>query len=285
MLLKSVAFISVLAVLAQSVPASVKVLPFVDSSLPVKFRQVIAEAAPKVPANLASYAFGVDLSVPVSTSQLQCIKQAGYAAVFVRAYNPAGQGSFDQNACNTIQNAYYAGLGTEIYMTPQPSSSKQGYQQLDEVYQGLNNVGITVRSIWIQVTSPTNWPANANSNVNFINSIVSRARQYGMTVGIYTSYYDWNQITNGWSSIGNDVLLWYWNVLGGGVNGETPASFADFRPFGCWTAASVKQFAQVEQVCQVTVNRDVYVAGSMLKAADAVEEDGKIYTGGYITGK
>lgn len=103
-----------------------------------------------------------------------------------------------------------------------------------------------------------------------------------MTVGIYTSYYDWNQITNGWSTIGNDVLLWYWNVLGGGVNGETPANFADFRPFGCWTAPSVKQFAQVEQVCQITVNRDVYAAGSMLKAADAVQEDGKVYAGGFI---
>ncbi|KAF1766181.1 hypothetical protein GCK72_006137 [Caenorhabditis remanei] len=282
MLLKSVALISVLAVLAQSVPASVKVLPFVDSSLPIKFREIIAEAAPSVPSNLASYAFGVDLSVPVSLSQLQCIKQAGYSAVFVRAYNPAGQGSFDSNSCNTIQQAYYAGLGTEIYMTPQPSSGKQGYQQLDEVYQGLTNKGITIRSIWIQVTSPTNWPSNPTNNVNFINSIVSRARQYGMTVGIYTSYYDWNQITNGWSSIGNDVLLWYWNVLGGGVNGETPATFADFRAFGCWTTPSVKQFAQVEQVCQLTVNRDVYAAGTMLKAADNVEEDGKIYAGGFI---
>uniref|UniRef100_A0A8R1HKB6 Lysozyme n=1 Tax=Caenorhabditis japonica TaxID=281687 RepID=A0A8R1HKB6_CAEJA len=283
MLLKSLALASVLAVLCHAQPTNVKILPFVDSSLPIKFREIIAEAAPKVPSNLASYAFAIDLSVPVSTSQLQCIKQAGYSVAFVRAYNPAGQGSFDANACTTIQNAYYAGLGTEVYMTPQPASAKQGYQQLDEIYQGFTARGITIRAIWIQVTSPTNWPSNANTNVNFINSILSRARQYGMTVGIYTSYYDWNQITNGWSSVGSDVLLWYWNVLGGGVNGETPATFTDFRPFGCWSVPSVKQFAQVEQVCQITVNRDVYAAGSMLKASDAVE-DGKIYAGGFVTG-
>lgn len=84
MLLKSVALLSVLAVLCHSASVSVKVLPFVDSSLPVKFREVIAEAAPRVPPNLASYAFAVDLSVPVSLSQLQCLKQAGYSAVFVR---------------------------------------------------------------------------------------------------------------------------------------------------------------------------------------------------------
>ena len=84
MLLKSVVLVSALAVLAHTVPASIKKLPFVDSSLPVKFRQVIAEVAPRVPSNLASYAFGVDLSVPASLAQLQCIRQSGYAAVFVR---------------------------------------------------------------------------------------------------------------------------------------------------------------------------------------------------------
>lgn len=234
-----------------------------------------------MPSNLASYAYALDIYVQTTLSQLQCIKQAGYCAVFVRAYNPAGQGSFDTSSCVTIQNAYKAGLGIEIYMTPQPVSNKQGYQQLDEIIQGLTARAITVRAIWIQVTSPTNWPNNANSNINFINSIVSRARQSGLTVGIYTSYYDWNQITTGWSNIGNDVLLWYWNVYSGGVTGETPANFNDFRKFGCWTAPSVKQFAQDETVCGITVNRDVYLAGNVLKA---VEEDGKIYAGGFVQG-
>ncbi|CAB3404608.1 unnamed protein product [Caenorhabditis bovis] len=75
---------------------------------------------------------------------------------------------------------------------------------------------------------------------------------------MYTNLYEWSQITGGWNGLGNDVLLWYWNVYGPGVTGETPANFNDFRPFGNWRAATVKQFAQTETVCQMTVNRDIY---------------------------
>ncbi|VDM84860.1 unnamed protein product [Strongylus vulgaris] len=53
-------------------------------------------------------------------------------------------------------------------------------------------------------------------------------------------------------------MLWYWNVNGGGPRGETPANFDDFRPFGKFLKPTMKQFGQVEQVCGVIVNRDVY---------------------------
>ncbi|CAI5442770.1 unnamed protein product [Caenorhabditis angaria] len=273
-----------LAIGASAQPTQFKVLPVVDSTIAIKFQNIIARPAPVVPSNLASYAYALDFSVPATLSALQCVKKAGYQAIFVRAYNPSGQGSFDTNSCNTIQNAYSAGLGIEVYLTPQPSSTKQGYQQLDEVYQGLTAKGITIRSIWIQVTSPANWKNGATANVNFINSIIARARQYGLTVGVYTSYYDWNQITNGWTNVGSDVLLWYWNVLGGGVAGESPANFQDFRAFGCWTAPTVKQFAQVETVCGLTVNRDVYATSSM-SMSDAIAESNDVASQGIFVGQ
>jgi len=236
---------------------------FVPPPPKMTFTEVKAEPAPAVPpSELATYQYAVDFSQLATVSQMSCLKQNGYSTAFVRAYNPAGQGSFDVNSCTNINNAYSAGLGVEIYMTPQPMSSKAGYQQVDEVYNGLNSRGITVRAVWIQVTSPVNWPTNSNTNINFINSMVSRARQYSLSVGIYTSQYDWNQITGGWTGVGNDVMLWYWNVYGGGASGETPANFNDFRAFGCWNAPTVKQFAQVESVCSITVNRDVYLSGS-----------------------
>ncbi|CAJ0608300.1 unnamed protein product [Cylicocyclus nassatus] len=53
-------------------------------------------------------------------------------------------------------------------------------------------------------------------------------------------------------------MLWYWNVNGGGPSGETPANFDDFRPFAKFTKPTMKQFGQMEQICGVTVNRDIY---------------------------
>ncbi|CAD6192056.1 unnamed protein product [Caenorhabditis auriculariae] len=268
-MLKLAALLSVACAAVLAMPSD-HVLPFVAKSFPIKFAEVIAEPAPAVTSNSATYQYAVDFAVPASTSQLSCLKQAGYSAIFIRAYSPAGQGTFDTNSCQTIMNAAAVGLGVEAYITPQPSSSKQGYQQLDETYQGLTSRGITVRSIWIQVTSPANWPGTATSHVNFLNSMITRAQQYGLAVGIYTSYYDWNQITNGWTNVGSQVMVWYWSVFGGGVSGESPANFSDFRPFGNWKTATAKQFAQVETVCQLTVNRDVYAVG-MPRLADAVE--------------
>ncbi|KAK6028428.1 hypothetical protein OSTOST_05525 [Ostertagia ostertagi] len=50
-----------------------------------------------------------------------------------QGYTPAGSGSIDPYACANIQNANSAGLGTEVYMTPQPNSAKSGAQQFDEM--------------------------------------------------------------------------------------------------------------------------------------------------------
>ncbi|PIO57588.1 hypothetical protein TELCIR_20994, partial [Teladorsagia circumcincta] len=116
-----------------------------------------------------------------------------------------GQGQIDTYACANIQNAVAAGLGTEVYMTPQPNSAKTGGQQLDEMYTNLRNSNINVQSIWIQVTSPSNWYVTSTLNINFINSILTRANQYGLSIGIYTSINEWNLIT-GAANINNAML-------------------------------------------------------------------------------
>lgn len=58
-----------------------------------------------------------------------------------------------------------------------------------------------------------------------------------------------------------DAPLWYYKVYWDGVTGETVPSFDDFMAFGPFKKANVavKQFARKEQVCGLTVNRDVYL--------------------------
>ncbi|KAJ1350527.1 hypothetical protein KIN20_006332 [Parelaphostrongylus tenuis] len=120
-------------------------------------------------------------------------------------------------------------------MRPQPNSEKSGAQQLDEAYKYLTSSGIRV------------------------------VTQYGLSVGIYTNYYDWSQITNG-TVVGN-TMLWYWNVYGSGEAGESQPNFKDFDPFSGWSAPTVKQFGQVESVCGVTVNSRRL---RLLKRSDAI---------------
>ncbi|EPB73216.1 hypothetical protein ANCCEY_07677 [Ancylostoma ceylanicum] len=202
------------------------------------------------------YAYALDLAVPVSLSGFTCMKKSGYSTVFVRGYDPSGNGKFDTNAVNNIRYANQAGLGSEVYMTPQLHSNKNGAAQFRELYEGLRNGKIQVRTVWLQVTSPINWGPNTQANIYFLNDIVSMAKYYGVKIGFYTNVYDWQQITKNANVDG--AMLWYWNVHGAGPRGETPADFNDFRPFAKFTKPIVKQFAQVEGVCGVAVNRNVY---------------------------
>ncbi|VDM58998.1 unnamed protein product [Angiostrongylus costaricensis] len=168
-----------------------------------------------------------------------------------------------------LHTLFSAGLGTEVYMTPQPNSAKTAQEQVDEMYNYLTTSGIKLLTVWIQVTSPINWFTSITANVNFIDSIVTRAQHYGLNVGIYTNYYDWNQITSG--LILDDTMLWYWNVYGPGVTGESPSDFSDFHSFAGWYTPIVKQFGQVESVCAVTVNRDVYATSSLMAPVGTAE--------------
>ncbi|PIO57168.1 hypothetical protein TELCIR_21428, partial [Teladorsagia circumcincta] len=169
------------------------------------------------------------------------------------AYNGDFQGQVDPYATTNIQNAAAAGLGTEVFMTPSPtSSSKSGLQQFDEMYNMLTGANIFLKSVWVQVVSPSDWTSSSTTNINFLNSILSRAMQYGLSVGVYTSKKEWNEITSHASTL--NVKLWYWKTDGSGEADESPASFKDFKEFGSWTTPTVKQYGQFETICGVLVN-------------------------------
>ncbi|ETN77194.1 hypothetical protein NECAME_03294 [Necator americanus] len=154
----------------------------------------------------SEYALAVDVRVSVPSSAFSCMKKYGYKTVFVRGYDPTGDGKFDSNAVDNIHNANKAGLGTEVFMTPQPRSDKKGSQQLVELYEGLKNGDIKVKTIWVQVTSPVNWFPDTKINIDFLNDILSAAAHYEVKIGLYTNGYDWSQITN--NAAADKIMLW-----------------------------------------------------------------------------
>ncbi|GMS92005.1 hypothetical protein PENTCL1PPCAC_14180, partial [Pristionchus entomophagus] len=217
-------------------------------------------------ASAQKYAYGVDINQLGSASNFQCLRQNNYATVFIRGYKPDGKGAVDTNAVSNINMAFNAGLGIEVFMTPNPTSGKKADAQVNELVDALVKGGVTIRTIWIQVTSPINWDKKQATNVNFINLAIQRIRARGIRPGVYTNNYDWQQITNQAGNLGSDVMLWYWNVNSSGVSGETVPNFTDFRAFGNWNSANVKQFGQNEPICGFTANRDVYPLASVARS-------------------
>ncbi|EYC00602.1 hypothetical protein Y032_0114g433 [Ancylostoma ceylanicum] len=227
-----------------------------------------------------SFVYAVDVADPVTVAQFQCIRNSSYNVAFIKGYSSAGEGQVDWYVPITIQNADAAGLKTEVYMSPQPRSTKTGAQQFDEMYGRLRNNNINIKTIWIQVGSPGRWYNNTTHNLNFINDILTRASQYNLNTGIYTCDFDWNDITGG--GVASNTMLWYWNSYGPGPANESPANFNDFRPFGGWTSSpAAKQFGKFEYVCDVPVNRDIYSVFIPTKTveADTQEKSKQIIVG------
>uniref|UniRef100_A0A0N5BT82 Putative lysozyme n=1 Tax=Strongyloides papillosus TaxID=174720 RepID=A0A0N5BT82_STREA len=207
----------------------------------------------------AQYAYATDVMGSFSVSQFSCIKSSGYSAVFTQIYSASNGGLVDTTGCQNVINAYQAGLGTEVYINPAPQSTKQSYTQFDEAYNQLKSANINVRTIWLKVTNPVLWYENPSYNINFIQGMITRARNYGITLGIYTNWYDWYQITASTTTFQQyNLPLWYWDTYGFGPSAEGTADFSDFRSFGSWTSASAKEYALNESCCSAIISKVVY---------------------------
>uniref|UniRef100_A0A0N5BT78 Glycoside hydrolase n=1 Tax=Strongyloides papillosus TaxID=174720 RepID=A0A0N5BT78_STREA len=207
----------------------------------------------------AQYAYATDVMGSFSVSQFRCIKSNGYSAIFTQIYSAANGGLVDATGSQNVLNAYQAGLGTEVYINPAPKSTKQSYVQFDESYKQLRNANINVRTIWLKVTDPVLWYQNPSYNINFIQGMITRARNYGITLGIFTNWYDWYQITASTTTFQQyNLPLWYWDVYGFGPSAEGSRDFSDFRSFGSWTSASAKEYALTEWLCSAAISKVVY---------------------------
>jgi len=184
-----------------------------------------------------------------------CYKSNNVQTSFVRVYN---RGQVDANGPSNVRNAFNVNMGIEIYMTPQTQGGQQCAQQLDDTYNYLTNNGVTVRSIWLQVTQPITWPNSPQSNQNFISSCMQRAASRGLNFGVFTNNYDWQQITGGWFPSNPNLNLWYWNYGGSGSIGQSAPNFNDFTPFAGFNNPLVKQYGQSMNLCSTTINYDVY---------------------------
>uniref|UniRef100_A0AC35TIE4 Lysozyme n=1 Tax=Rhabditophanes sp. KR3021 TaxID=114890 RepID=A0AC35TIE4_9BILA len=229
----------------------------------VKLFALFLVATVLVQSTAAAFAYGVDISQGASVANFQCLLKSGYKTVFTQVYINSGNGLVDTAGIQNVKNAYSAGMGTEVFISPSPNSNKQGYQQFDETLAALKKAGINVRTIWLKVSYPIHWSNNLQYNVNFIQSIITRAKSNAITVGIYTNFYDWAQITGSTTAFTQYKMpLWYWGILGYGPSAEGTADFKDFRAFASWNAPAAKEYASTETACGQVIGKIAYTSTS-----------------------
>uniref|UniRef100_A0A0K0EZ57 Lysozyme n=1 Tax=Strongyloides venezuelensis TaxID=75913 RepID=A0A0K0EZ57_STRVS len=208
----------------------------------------------------AEYLNAIDVSESLFTPQINCIKSNGYSAIFTQVY--AGSDGVDETGIENIINAYKGDLGVEVYILPYPKGLPSDVQ-FDDTYKRLKSANIDVRTIWLKVTNQQDWIYLTQENINFIQSMIIRARNYGVTLGIYTNWYDWYQITGNTTAFQQfNLPLWYWDTYGYGLGAESLPNFNDFRGFGSWKSATVKEYGLKEFICSSTLSKIVYSKSS-----------------------
>uniref|UniRef100_A0A1I7YK10 GH26 domain-containing protein n=1 Tax=Steinernema glaseri TaxID=37863 RepID=A0A1I7YK10_9BILA len=221
----------------------------------------------KTSEDLQYYGYGAfDTTYPATLMQLSCLRQQGYRYAFVGVYNPDGQGNVYPYAADNLLYAQRAGLGIYAFVTPAVNSWKTAAAQFQETYFTLKREGnLTMFHVWLHVTDPISWPKNPQRNAGFIYDYIRAAAGLGVKVGIYTNWYDWQQITGNWRLEGQD--LWYWETFGVGEQASGSIGFNDFRPFGGFTIKDVvlKQYTKMVHGCVgIEYGRNSYLASSRL---------------------
>uniref|UniRef100_A0A0N5BT74 Lysozyme n=1 Tax=Strongyloides papillosus TaxID=174720 RepID=A0A0N5BT74_STREA len=208
----------------------------------------------------AEYAYAIDVKGSLSVSQFNCTKSSNFSAVFTQIYSPIYEGMVDTTGCQNVKTAFQVGLETEVYINPAPLSDKQSDTQFDEAYNQLDFAGIKVRTIWLKVTNQIFWSQNLSYNINFIQKMILRAKDYNITLGIYTNWYDWDQIAGSTTAFQQyNLPLWYWDASGLGSNAEGTKDFMNFRSFGSWINPSAKEYALTEWFCSAVISKVVYL--------------------------
>ncbi|CAD5225588.1 unnamed protein product [Bursaphelenchus okinawaensis] len=205
----------------------------------------------------APAAFGIDTTYQLTASQVDCLVRSGYKVGFFRLYN---RNAGDRVGVSNVLAAYNGRLAFEVFVTPYPSGSGSG--QFESAYAFAKTNNLQLNRVWLQVTSPSQWSNTFSSNVRYINDFVRAAYARNVNVGLYTNWYDYEEITGNSRSISN-TDIWYWHVLGAGSSAETSRDFVDFRSFGPFVGyPKVKQYGIAENTCSAVVNQNVFPGGS-----------------------
>jgi GH25 family lysozyme M1 (1,4-beta-N-acetylmuramidase) len=119
-----------------------------------------------------------------------------------------------------------------------------------EKLQANSTTGARYGMLWFDIEGTEYWSSNAANNVNFLQAMVNEGKARGVSMGIYSSNFQWNPIMGG-STAFSYLPLWY-------AHYDNNPSFSDFSPFGGWSKPAIKQYAGDVSFCSAGWDKNFY---------------------------
>jgi hypothetical protein len=211
-------------------------------------------------------ALGIDVSIfecpKLALSDWQCMANNGKSFAIIEVWNGGYQ--WDSSSADCVANAWAAGFAhVDVYafLCPNCGGNNPCSSAMNQIVSNLRGQGINFGQLWIDVEQCDGCWNDADSNVAYIKDCVSTAQSLGVTVGIYSSYYEWQQTVGGQGGF-SDLQLWVciprlWGVVCVGrwltllvvqyAHYDGNANFSDSwaYQFGGWAQPAMKQCALV----------------------------------------
>jgi GH25 family lysozyme M1 (1,4-beta-N-acetylmuramidase) len=183
--------------------------------------------------------FGIDIySDALTPSDWECLKTKGGLkwAVF-RAYHSFG--AFDNSSLVNIKYATDANVdNVDVYMFP--CRGKDASAQAKDLLTNLKNAPF--QTVWLDIeenpSKGCSWTMETKeNNCQFVQTLINALTQGGVSVGVYSSHYEWNLTLGENCEVANSLPIWYAHY-----DGESNCKDFLKTTFGGWKKPFAKQF-------------------------------------------
>ena len=199
----------------------------------------------------ASATIGWDGIQAVSESGFKCLWNNGYRFFIARVWESVG--NYDNTGIQNIKNAKAAGwVDVDGYIFPcLRSGCAAAKNQVEATVNRLNADGAKFGMLWLDIERLA-WPADKNHNRQFISDMMSQLEAMGINYGIYTNYYNWEEIVGlDWTGASHRPLWW--------ANYNGHQDYTGFKGFGGWSKPSIHQYSgSVNGPCGVNMDQNWY---------------------------
>mmetsp|Transcript_34407 Transcript_34407/g.52688 ORF Transcript_34407/g.52688 Transcript_34407/m.52688 type:complete len:199 (-) Transcript_34407:42-638(-) len=166
-------------------------------------------------------------------------------------------GKVDNIGISNYMTAISAGIqNVHVYIFPDTKRDDPSKQMMDAMNAlTIASGGLIPQGthVWLDIET-LQWSSNKEDNQNFIKGLMSYmpAIPQGVTLGIYSSHYNWDQIVGlDWTYPADQGLpLWY-------AHYDNTPNFEDFKAFGGWETPLIKQFSGTSTVAGLAVDLNV----------------------------